>query len=229
MSTKHLLIENEVLCELWWYRKVADIRIDKRLLSPSKGMISIFATTTSKYSFPQRYCNKISCWPVTPIQYQNLKFLVLHVHVCGMVLRHRCNFILEGSGLLGCDTMSFNEVLLNMSKEMQQLQLQGTSSPRNILGLPKHWKWKHCVHWKCSGTTHIPEHLNSQQQCCKNIRSCSFIITIQYFTSTVNIVSAMFCSKTFNVNKTVEICSPTVAAAQSCLTVSSPEGYLRKN
>jgi hypothetical protein len=55
-----------------------------------------------------------------------------------MVLRHRCNFILEGSGLLGCDTMSFNEVLLNMSKEMQQLQLQGTSSPRNILGLPKH-------------------------------------------------------------------------------------------
>jgi len=66
----------------------------------------------------------------------NLKFLVLLVHVCGMVLRHRCNFILEGSGLLGCDTMSFNEVLLNMSKEMQQLQ--GTSSQRNILGLPKH-------------------------------------------------------------------------------------------
>jgi hypothetical protein len=42
-----------------------------------------------------------------------------------VVLRHRYKFILEGSSLLGCDTMSFNEVVLNISKECSTFIFRG--------------------------------------------------------------------------------------------------------
>lgn len=58
------------------------------------------------------------------------------VYLCGMVLRHRCNLILEGSGLLGCDTMSFNEVLLNMSKKCSNFSFKGQAVQEMFLDCP---------------------------------------------------------------------------------------------
>jgi hypothetical protein len=173
----------------------------------------------------------ISCWLVTSIQYQNLKFLVLHAYVSCMplcvMLRHRCNFILEGSGLLGCDTMLFNELLLNMSKECSNFNFRWQAVQEMFLDYPS---------TENEGTMFIgniqelliPEYLHSQQQCHKNIRPCSFIMTMRSFTSTVNIMSAMLCTRTFSVNTTVEICGRTVAAAQSCPTSFLTWGVLKK-
>jgi hypothetical protein len=53
-----------------------------------------------------------------------------------MVLRQRCNFILEGSGLLGYDTVLFNEVLLNMSKECSNFRFRGLAVQEIFLDCP---------------------------------------------------------------------------------------------
>jgi hypothetical protein len=131
---------------------------------------------------------------------------------CGVVLRHRYNFFLEGSGLLGCDTLSFNEVVLNISKECSTFIFRGQAvqevfldclTPENegIMFLGNVWNY-------LPNTVSHPR--TPQQHCHENIRSCSCIITIKYFISTVNIMSAMCCSRTFNMNKTVDICGPKV-------------------